>query len=237
MSGDYSMEGASSSRSFRPILFNVFAIFFLILSCLCPGLSVAIFASPNGLFNPLPPRTATPAYIPPTPTVTPLYELPPTWTPTYTPTVENTREPVTVTVSPTPTVYNVPNVTQNPAFPFVLDADSPTYKPSPKGCAWLGVAGVVYDASHTPINNLFVDIDGKFAGQPIHMEVVTGPIQNSAGGEFEFRLADKPTLNLNSLSIQLLDANRVPLSDKIGFNTYEGCDRNLMQINFTEIGP
>jgi hypothetical protein len=67
--------------------------------------------------------------------------------------------------------------------------------------------------------------------------VVTGPIHTTGGGEFEFRLADKPTLSLNSLWIQVLDANKVPLSDKIVFNTYEGCDRNLVQINFVEVSP
>jgi hypothetical protein len=234
MSGDYPMEESFSTRSFRPIIFNVLTIFFLILSCLCPGMTLAIFASPNGLFNPLPPRTATPAYVPPTDTVTPLFDFPPTWTPTGTSTPVNT--PGAVTASLTPTVTLNPGPTGSTTFPFVLEAGSPAYQPSPKGCAWLGVAGVVYDAAHTPINNLFVDIDGKFAGQPIHMEVVTGPIQNIDGGEFEFRLADKPTLSLNSLWIQLFDANRVPLSDKMVFNTYDGCDRNLIQINFLEIG-
>ena len=68
------------------------------------------------------------------------------------------------------------------------------------------------------------------------MEVVTGPINTTPGGEFEFRLSDKPALSLNSLWIQLLDGNKVPLSDKIVFNTYDGCDRNLVQLNFVEVG-
>jgi hypothetical protein len=183
----------------------------------------------------MPPRTAAPAYIPPTATVTPPFEFPPTWTPTGTPTQTGTSEAFTVTLPPTAT--RSPDTTVNASFAFVMEEGSPIYQPSPKGCAWLGVAGVVYDANHTPINNLFVDVDGKFSGQPIHMEVVTGPIQNTVGGEFEFRLADKPTLSLNSLWIQLFDANRVPLSDKIVFNTYEGCDRNLIELNFAEIRP
>jgi hypothetical protein len=234
MSGDYSMEGSSFSRPARPIVINILTIFFLILSCLCPGLSLVIFVSPHSLINPLPPRTALPAIVPPTPTVTPLYELPPTWTPTETSTRENTLVPVTATLSPT--VNPNPVTTESTAFAFVLEEGSPKYQPSPKGCTWLGVAGVVYGASHTPINNLFVDVDGKFSGQPVHMQVVTGPIHSTDGGEFEFRLADKPTLSLNSLWIQLFDANQVPLSDKIVFNTYEGCDRNLIEINFKEIG-
>jgi hypothetical protein len=234
MSGDYSVEGSYSSRTLRSMAFNILTIFFLILSCLCPGFSLAIFASPNSSFNPLAPRTAAPVYIPPTATVTPLYELPPTWTPTSTSTQTNTPEPATATLPPTATLN--PSTTGGAAFPFVMETGSPKYQPSPKGCAWLGVAGTVYDSSHTPINNLFVDIDGKFAGQPIHMEIVTGPIHTREGGEFEFRLADKPTLSLNSQWIQLFDANKVPLSDKIEFNTYEGCDRNLVQINFAEIG-
>jgi hypothetical protein len=235
MSGDFSMEGSSSSRSLRPIVLNILSIFFLILSCLCPGLSLAIFASPNSLFNPLPPRPAMTADIGPTATVTPLYELPPTWTPTGSPTQTNTPQAVTATLRPTATIN--PGATEGTTFPFVMEPGSPIYQPSPKGCAWLGVGGVVYDASHTPINNLFVDVGGKFLGQAIHMEMVTGPIHGSEGGEFEFQLADKPALSLNSLWLQLLDANRVPLSDKIVFNTYEGCDRNLVQINFSQIGP
>lgn len=235
MSSDYSMEDSASSRRSRSIVFNIFAIFFLILTCLCPGISLAIFASPNSAFNPLPPRTATPAFIPPTATLTPLYELPPTWTPTEIPSQTSTPEPVTATISPT--VNNNPGATKGAAFAFMVEAGSPTYQPSPKGCAWLGVAGVVYDATHSPLNNLFVDVGGKFGDQTVQSEVVTGPIHTTAGGEFEFRLADKPTLSLNSLWIQLFDANKVPLSDKLVFNTYEGCDRNLVQINFVEVGP
>jgi hypothetical protein len=235
MSGDYSMEGSSSSRSLRPVVLNILTIFFLIMTCLCPGISLVIFTSPNSLFNPLPPRTATPAYIPPTATVTPLLDLPPTWTPTGTSTPRDTAVAFTATLSPTVEIN--PGATESTTFPFVMEKGSPVYQPSLKGCAWLGVAGVVYDAAHIPINNLFVELGGKFSDQPITMKVVTGPIHNSDGGEFEFRLADKPTLSLNSLWIQLLDGNRVPLSDKIVFNTYEGCDRNLVGINFSETGP
>ncbi len=234
MSGEYSNGDSSSSQQLRPIAANIFTIFFLILTCLCPGMSLVIFASPNSPFNPLPPRTVTPAYIPPTATPTPLYELPPTWTPTEIPTWTNTPQPVTATRSPT--VNNNPGATEGASFAFVLEEGSPSYQPSPKGCAWLGVAGVVYDLKHSPINNLFVDVGGKFADQTVKLEVVTGPIHTTAGGEFEFHLADQPTLSLNSLWIQLLDANKVPLSDKIVFNTYEGCDRNLVQINFVEAG-
>jgi hypothetical protein len=182
----------------------------------------------------LPPRTSTPAFISPTATVTPLFDFPPTWTPTGTSTPKGTAQPITATLSPT--VELNPANTESAAFPFVLEHGSPVYQPSPKGCAWLGVAGVVYDATHAPLNNLFVELGGKLGDQPIQMKVVTGPIHTTEGGEFEFRLADKPILSLNSLWIQLFDANQVPLSDKIVFNTYDGCDRNLVEINFLEIG-
>jgi hypothetical protein len=234
MSDEYPVEDSPSGKRLQPILFNILAIFFLILTCLCPAVSLAIFASPNSIFNPLPPRTATPVYVPPTDTPTSAYEFPPTWTPTAT--VTQTDTPGAATVAPSPTNNTNPTATINASFPFTLEAGSPTYLPSPKGCAWLGVAGVVYDPSHAPLNNLFVELGGKFLAQTVQMEVVTGPIHTTEGGEFEFHLADKPTLTLNSLWIQLLDANKVPLSDKIVFNTYEGCDRNLVQINFLEVG-
>jgi hypothetical protein len=234
MSDEYLTDDSNSGQRLRPIVLNILAIFFLILACLCPVVSLAIFASPNSMFNPMPPRTAIPAFLPPTDTPTPLFEMPPTWTPTGTPTQTNTPAPVTVTL--TPTVNNIPSATEGISFPFVLEAGSPAYQPSPKGCAWLGVAGVVYGPSHLPLNNLFVDLGGKFLDQTVQMEVVTGPINTTPGGEFEFRLSDKPALSLNSLWIQLLDGNKVPLSDKIVFNTYDGCDRNLVQLNFVEVG-
>jgi hypothetical protein len=237
MSGDYSMEDSGSSRVFRPILFNILTIFFLILTCLCPGLSLAIFASPHSGFNPLPPRTATPRFIPPTNTPTPMYEFPPTWTPTGTPTQTDTPESRTETPFYTATYNPNPGATEGAFFPFRVEGGGPAYLPSPKGCAWLGVAGTVFDVNRTPINNLLVDLDGKFAGESIQQEEVTRSLNNTLGGEFEFRLADKPTLVLNSLWIQLFDANRTPLSEKLEFNTYEGCDRNLVQINFVQISP
>jgi hypothetical protein len=237
MSSDFPLDETGSARLLRPILFNILTIFFLILTCLCPGVSLAIFASPHSGFNPLPPRTPLPGFIPPTSTPTPLYEFPPTWTPTNTPTQTNTPALRTATPFETATSNPNPDETEGVFYPFRVEGGGPTYLPSPKGCTWLGVAGTVYDTARNPINNLFVDLDGKFADRTIHMEVVTGPIYTSQGGEFEFRLADNPTLSLNSLRIQLFDANRVPLSDKLVFNTYEGCDRNLVQINFVEINP
>ncbi len=237
MNDEVPMERTESAPALKSILFNILSIFFLVLTCLCPAFSLMIFAAPNSLLNPLPPGGSGAAVVLPTSTPTPIIDFPPTWTPTVT-----LGTPSTATLSqagdatPTDTsVYNLnPQDTPKPFFPFVVEGGNPTYSASPKGCTWMGVAGTVFDLSHTPLDNLFVQLHGTLSGKTIDMEQVTGSLGGDRKGAFELRLADKPVLSLNAFWILLLDGNRTPISDKIVFNTYAGCDKNLITVNFTQ---
>jgi hypothetical protein len=203
----------------KSILMNILSIFFLIATCLCPVCSLMIFISPQVFFNPLPPHTATVAYIPPTNTST--FEFPPTWTPSNTPEPSSTRTQLLPT--------------QGTFYPFVVEEGRPIYGPSLKGCNWLGVVGAIYDLNHNPFNNLLIHLTGELAGNPIDRQQVTGSLGTDRNGEYEFQLADRPILSLNSLYIEVVDANQTPLSEKLRFNAYDGCDRNEIKINFVQV--
>ncbi len=240
MTDQLPMERPSALPALKPILFNILSIFFLGLSCLCPAFALMIFLAPDSALNPLPPGGKFVASPTPTLTETPLIEFPPTWTPTVTLalTVSATHTPAR-TSGPTDTsVYGLnPQDTPKPFFPFVVEGGNPTYSASPNGCSWLGVAGVVYDLSHNPLNNLLVQVQGKLSGKTIDMEQITGTASENKDGGFEFQLAGEPALSLNALRIQLLDGNRNSISDKITFNTYAACDKNLITVVFMQVNP
>jgi len=237
MNDELPMEGAGPGPSLSPILLNILAIFFLVLSCLCPGYSLVIFAAPDSPFNPLPPGGFGRWTDTPTSTQTPVIYYPPTWTPTESlvPTAFLTRTPGPA-ATPTITLYYDPNNPNPPTtvFPFSPESGSPTYTASPKGCGWMGIAGTVYDPNRAPLNNLLVHLQGGLSGGTFDVDQVTGSVRDDQDGEFEFTLADEPVLSYRSLSIQLLDADRNPLSDKIFFDTFPGCDKNLVTLNIIQ---
>ncbi len=230
--------GSGQSPTLKSILFNILSIFFLALSCLCPAFSLMIFAAPNSAFNPLPQRgaAAATAVVLPTPTATPILQFPPTWTPTFTQAAAQSTVRLSLPTEP-PADNPNPNETTEPFVPFVLEGGAPVYSASPKGCNWLGVAGAVYDLSHAPLNNLFVRVTGTLSGDDLTMDQISGAPSDGLNGDFEFQLGKRPILSLNSLSIQLLDGTLTPISDKISFNTYGTCDKNLITINFIQVNP
>jgi hypothetical protein len=223
MRSDSQLDNIGVGQNLRSIVLNILTVFFLIATCLCPAFSLMIFASPQSIFNPLPPHTATAVYIPPTSTNTSPYEFPPTWTPSNTPESSPTR------TQPLPT--------QKAFYPFVVEGGRPVYVPSLKGCNWLGVVGTIYDLNHNPFDKLIIHLTGELNGKPVDVQQVTGSPGTDRHGEYELQLADRPILALNALYIEVLDANQTPLSEKLRFNTYEGCDRNEIKINFVQVSP
>jgi hypothetical protein len=236
MSDEFPVGNPAAGLALRPILFNILAIFFLVLTCLCPAFSLLIFASPDTALNPLPPRGLPTATAAATNTHTPIIDFPPTWTPTAT---AQPTETFTRPAAPTETLVYNPNPQDTPApfVPFVVEGGNPVYSASPNGCAWLGVEGRVFDLTRTPLNNLLVRVQGTLSGKTIDLEQISGRADPGKDGEFAFKLADEPVLSLNSLSIQLLDGNRNPISDKIVFNTYAGCNKNLITVIFVQVNP
>jgi hypothetical protein len=52
---------------------------------------------------------------------------------------------------------------------------------------------------------------------------------------YEFKLADAPIASKGVLWLQLLSQAGIPLSDKIYFDTYNDCNKNLIIIDFKQV--
>jgi len=249
------MENFDYNRSPQParkasaLIFNILTGVILISTICLVGLFLAIFINPRSGLNPFPPPTLPAALSLPSATPTFGVVLPPTWTPipTEEPTATSTPRP-SATLPPTETPFSL--VTEEPAtstpassgMPFILQSGSPVAIANiayPElGCNWLGVAGQVFDLSGAAVPGQQVQMGGILAGAPVPggvMITLTGLAPQYGPGYYEFTLGDKPVASKGTLWIQLLDQTGLPMSEKVYFDTYDDCQKNLIVINFKQI--
>jgi hypothetical protein len=219
------------------VLFSIFcvvAVFFL------------IFMDPQSSLNPFPPPTLYPSVVPATATVTPRVTLVPTWTATNIPveviaTPLATRTPL-ITNTPVTVATSEPTRTLAPGeFAFSLQQGSPsaiegaTFHPD-AGCNWAGVAGQAMSLNDEPVRGLFVQLGGSLPEvESVDKMTMTGMAVQYGQGGFEFTLANSPVATSGTLWVQLLDQQNLPLSDRIYFDTYDDCQKNLIVIYFQQV--
>ena len=214
---------------------------------------LSIFLNPRSALNPFPPGTQAASIKLVTKTSTPT-GLPPTWTPTSTPEPAPTNTPrPTATLPPTATPFSLdmlysptpsPTLTRPPlGYPYEMQKGSPLavqniYHPELE-CFWMGVGGQVLDISGTPMIGLIVTLGGSLPGVALQspMMSLTGVALSYGPSGYEFQLAGKPIASKKLLWIQLLDQAGSPVSDKIYFDTFDDCKRNLILINFKQVRP
>ena len=104
------------------------------------------------------------------------------------------------------------------------------------GCNWMGVAGQVFDLSGAPVSGQQVRVGGSLLGAPIELLSLTG-VTTAYGnnGFYEFTLGETPVNSTGTLWVQLLDQSGLPMSDKIYFDTYDACEKNLIFVNFKQV--
>lgn len=100
----------------------------------------------------------------------------------------------------------------------------------------MGVAGQIFDLSGAPISGQQVRIGGFLDGKSVDMLTLTG-LTSAYGtaGFYEFSLSDKPIASNKSLWVQLLDQAGLTMSEKVYFETYDSCEKNLIFINFKQV--
>jgi len=151
------------------------------------------------------------------PSATPFSLLPPTETPTFTPTP---KAPFSATVS----------FLQADIIPHLQGV----------GCDWQGVAGSVVDANNADIIGLAVRLAGTLNGKSIgtngSITTVSGTSTDYGRSGFEFKLGTTPISSDGTLYLQLLDTSGVqaglPLSDNVYIDTYKDCEKNLVIVRF-----
>jgi hypothetical protein len=230
----------------KPVIWNILTVIVLLGVCGLAYLFMNIFLHPEVLPTSLRPAALPTFYQTNTPTPT-IIQQPPTWTatPTIQPAATRTKAPTWTSVSmlitpsatwtPTDTpIVDTATVTST-AMPATADI---TYQPSTAkhpelACNWLGVGGTVLDASGKPIQFQTIQLGGTLNGKAVTGQVLSGnnPAYGTSG--FELKLADSPVDSTQTLWVQLFDNNGKTLTDKVYFDTYKDCQRNLVTIVFT----
>lgn len=236
---DESGEAAPPPRTRSGMLWNVLTILVLLSATCLAAIFLTIFINPQSGLNPFPPATLPALVLTDTPTTTPRAILPPTWTPTPSPVPTETPTPQ----PPEPTATDLPPQATSAGpvegMPFVKQDGSPQYIPNiyhpNAGCDWLGVAGQVIGLNDAPLRDVFVQLGGSLDGESLDMLTMSGIATSYGQAGYEFVLADEPIASSQSLWLQLLDQAGLPLSDKVYFDTFAECDKNLIIIYFKQV--
>ena len=241
---DY-IDEQSSKRSIniQSIIWNGLTIMVLLAAMCIGSYALLVFLNPNSAINPFPPPTMPVLVLTDTPTPTPISLLPPTWTPTPAPSATATEVPPQVaTPYPTQTPESTSSNTGNGesgGLSFQIADGSPQYIPNlyhpDAGCNWMGVAGQVFDMSGAPVKQMLIELGGRLDGQPLSLITVTGLATNYGDAGYEFVLSEKPVTSQGTLWLQLVDQQSLPLSEKIYFDTFDDCQKNLILINFRQV--
>ncbi len=122
------------------------------------------------------------------------------------------------------------------AMPFALQEGYPQYLPAftqpQAGCAWVGIAGQVFDAQSQPVEGVAVVVKGYFNGVLIESLVLTGLNENYGPAGYEIKIGDQSSESSNALTIQLINERFEPLSSAYPVATYDDCQKNLILHNF-----
>ena len=236
-------------RGLGRLFVNCLSFVFVLASLISASGIAAVFANPGLIevidpFLPGPDLEAAPTVPPtlgfPTSTNTPEIQLPPTWTPT--PTVTSTPSP-TASPTPEPTVTDTPV----PATPTAEATSEAAFVVQPGsnvlvanfandlGCAWMGVAGQVFDKDRNPLVGITVHVEGQLAGQLVNQDSVTGSNPRIGPAGYTINLSDHPIASNGTMWIQLKDTAGLKLSDQVYFSTSVDCDENLVFINWNEL--
>lgn len=238
------------------LVWNVLTLLILLASLTLVVIFAVIFINPYAALNPFPPPTPLAVLAIPTSTPTPLNQMPPTWTPEASPTF-------TITPTPTETPTEFPSQTLEPSATPTLDprvTPSPTLRPtataggyafvpqegspaaisysiySDVGCQFLGVGGRVLGLDGSPITpGVIVRLRGTLDGQSVSLDTLSGTATQYGESGFGFQLSDHPIASGLTLYIQLVEQAYLPMSDRIYFETFDTCDKNLIFITFRQV--
>lgn len=244
---DKLQQNTSKTKTLNLIL-NILTGIVVVLIIVILTLQITIFLNPKVVFNPFPPYDLPEVLVLNVPTqsdtspeiiATATQELVLTPTEVILPTAtqqgtftEGTPVPEITAISPTETPFSG-------YYAFALQNDinaiqSTLFKPN-YGCNWIGVAGQVFDLQGRPVMGVRVWLRGTYNGKRVDLLSLTLESSPYGPSGFEFTLGDTPLNSSGKLSIQLLDQANIPISERVYFDTFEDCQKNLILINFKQI--
>jgi hypothetical protein len=227
------------------VIWNILTVIVLLGTCGLAGFFLAVYQNPALLPAGFLPAAIPTLYQTPTPTATIILQ-PSTWTPTLTlpPSPTRTKAPTwtsvsalitpSITITPTPAIM-APATTTGTAMPasYVISYQASTTTHPDLACKWMGVGGTVMDVNLKPLQFQTIQVGGTLGGKAVTGQVLSGnnPAYGTSG--FEIKLANSAVDSTQTLWVQLFDNNGKALTDKIYFDTYSDCQKNLLNIVFT----
>ena len=88
------------------------------------------------------------------------------------------------------------------------------------------------DANNSPVIGTVVVLRGTLNGSTVEQQTVSGINKEYGPSGFEFVIGNAPVASNNTLYVQLVDLQNIPLSDKISVVTSAECNKNLVIVRF-----
>lgn len=239
MSDDFNFDGEQSRPQGAPMqMWDILSILVLLLTACAGAYFVFVFLNPTSSYNILPPggRGSQVATLTATP-----QQLQATWTPspTLALTASNTPRPTFTpffTSTPfslvPPTKTSQPTSTPRAPFSATFSQVESTVIHPDLACNWAGIGGTVVDANNSPVIGTVVVLRGTLNGSTVEQQTVSGINKEYGPSGFEFVLGNAPVASNNTLYVQLVDLQNIPLSDKIFVVTSAECNKNLVIVRF-----
>ena len=239
MSDDFNFDGEQSRPQGAPMqMWDILSSVVLLLTACAGAYFVFVFLNPTSSYNILPPggRGLQAATLTATP-----QQLQATWTPspTLAVTASNTPRPTFTpffTSTPfslvPPTKTSKPTSTPKAPFSATFSQVESTVIHPDLACNWAGIGGTVVDANNSPVIGTVVVLRGTLNGSTVEQQTVSGINKEYGPSGFEFVLGNAPVASNNTLYVQLVDLQNIPLSDKISVVTSSECNKNLVIVRF-----
>jgi hypothetical protein len=249
MMADYDYSEVKQPRRKRSagLVWNVLTILVVILIFSVVTGFILIYLNPSSSLNPFPLHTASPTATALITTLATHSILAPSWTPaSETVQMTNTPEsPQILPASSTPVNTSTPvptaMVIKASDYAFTIREGNPAaidaaqFHPD-AGCKWLGVAGQATSMNGESVKGLFVHLGGSLPGiDKVDNITMTGLAPQYGQGGFEITIFDQLIASSGTLWLQLTDQDNLPLSDRVYFDTYDDCTKNLVIIYFDQV--
>lgn len=241
-------EGTSFFLKLRNFVLNILSVLGLLGIVGVLGVVVLIYQSPYHEVNPYPPPTLSAILVLPTSAETPIFPQPTSNPTSQIKTKSNeaakTQTPRISVATPVRTVSELmltPSATlkSGAGYQFAQQGSTAALNASvfypDRGCEWMGVGGQVLDIQDRPYIGIQVVLGGYLDSKPVNIISLTGSVQTYGDASYEFELAKTLIASQETLWLRLVDQSNLPISDRIYFDTYNDCKRNLILINFKQI--
>jgi hypothetical protein len=235
-------------RRRRDAFWNLMTFFVFLSMMASGGLFIWIYLVPFSSLNPFPPPTLPVPVTEPTQLAvnnseTPFSPPPTTQTVVSLPTSSTStslplRMPLPTASKTAESLINLTTEPQ-PVFRYELRSEPSAIKafqlPLEKSCQWMGLGGQVIDLQNRPVVGILVQLGGNLQGKNFEQTSQAGTALQFGQAGFEFSLALQPSASEKTLWVQLIDQDRAPLSEKVFFDTFDECNKNLILINFKQV--